>query len=199
MKIFLICVLLFLLLIAAVLLLAVLKKLHLCVGFDRKFEISLKYFGFKINIYPPKKGKKKARQEKKEENERDPDEQDDGQANDYAAILTDKDTIAAAKAFLSQIEISKFRLNAKIALSDPYRTAMMYGGIAALTGIAAPAVCGRLKIRDSNINICADFEKNIPDISFYCVISTRLIYFLVFAYKIFKTAKSIKRERIEIK
>ncbi|AFS78422.1 hypothetical protein DUF2953 [Gottschalkia acidurici 9a] len=80
---------------------------------------------------------------------------------------------------LEKMIIEKFNLDIKVGLNDAATTAIIYGATNFLVGIPINVITRKKSFTEMNINITPEFNKNILEVNFNCIIILRLVNIII--------------------
>ena len=101
------------------------------------------------------------------------------------------------KWLLRYINICKVRLNINVGTPDAALTAIEYGSVCSAVYPVTAMLDSVAHIGFKEINVNADFEGGKSDFGFKARIKMQIVYFLISAFKIYRTLKKYITENIE--
>lgn len=155
------------LIIVALVLLLLLVRIKFLVSYDASgFAAMLKILFYKMKIPPEKKSKPKPVKKEQEEKKK------------GAPMSELKDVIGIGFKMLGKVlrTIRVDRLNAEVTIAsdDAFKTAMMFGATAAGCGILIPPIENNFNIKKKSINVNADFDAKETLVSFDAKVSVAI-------------------------
>lgn len=93
---------------------------------------------------------------------------------------------------LKALKIEKLDIYVRSGVNDASMTALIYGFINSFIGTIISIISRKMDIKKVNINTVPDFNRNIVDINFNCIIIFNLVNIIIVKYKFFKIKKVAK-------
>lgn len=169
-----------LLIILALLILLMLTKVGVIAAYENKSPyLAVKFGVIRLQLLPKPKirEKPKKQKEKKPKKERAKKEkpEKEKQAPDISFMLSlAKVGLHALNRFRIRLRIDVFRLRFIMASSDPYTTATTYGYLQSAVSMLAPLVRRTFTVRDSRVELGADFLGTKPEFEGKLVLTIRI-------------------------
>ena len=178
-------------LIIALLIILMVIKAEIIIGYnkDESFFLRARYAAVTINIFPLKKGKKKAEKPKKEEKKPENEDNKEKKENFFSkklklmAVDDYLTLIGHVGTFLSRFCFGDINANIIVASDNAATTAQTYGALTAAIFPLLGKIHNEKKAKDIDVHINADFtaEKTFADI--YIEIYVRTVHAFALAFK----------------
>lgn len=102
----------------------------------------------------------------------------------YHNVKKYKETIKAIfKYIFCKIDFNSLRWSSRIGLGDAALTAIVYGAISTIAGTLLNVILNYKDIKKMSVNIYPEFNENILEIDFFCIIKIKIAHIIIAGYK----------------
>lgn len=104
--------------------------------------------------------------------------------NIYYKVKKYKDTFTEIfKYIIKKIDFSSLRWSSKIGLGDAALTGITNGLVWIIIGTLLNIILNHKDIKEMSINIYPDFNENILEIDFFCIIKLKIVHIIIAGFK----------------